>query len=876
AQQGSSIVYTAFFDIVATPPTYDGSPFSFSTQDDNAQGFTFSTDGSKVFMVGWQNDAVHSYTLTTPFDITGGVTYDNTPLDISTETLSPSGIVFNREGTIMYIVDGNADRIFQYILSTPFDIAASVSLVGDLNVATQDNDIEGMAFAADGSKLFVIGNQNDQVYQYSLSIPFDVTSGVTYDGNPFSVTSEETEPQCLAFNAAGTKLYVSGVLNDAIIQYNLVTPFDITSGVTLDGSFDVFAQEQNPAEIQFNPSGTKMYMSGGFDELEQFSLPQSPFTEVPANDGSVDGSLIITLTGGETFTGATEVETNLTISNLPSGLTPSVALSVGNKVATITLTGNATSNESSDNVGDLQFTFANGAFTGGDASALNNAVGANTGLGLTFEDNPIPGITYSAPIDIVNNPPVFNGSPASVSAQVAAPEGLVYSFDGSKIFLIDSDDDEIYQYSLTIPFDVSSGISFDGSPLSITAEVPSPSDLIFSPAGDKLYVIGRLNDAVNQYSLATPFDITSGVTFDGSPLSIATEESSPRGLTFNPSGTKLYVIGDADDEVNQYSLATPFEITSGVTFDGSPFSVASEETNPTSITFNASGTKFFIIGHDSDNLNQYSLSTPFDVTSGASFDGSISILSEETFPNGIVFNPSATKFYVTGLQGDDINQYSFSFNVFTESPTNDGSVDGSLIVSLANETFVGATEVESNLTITNLPAGLTPSVALSVGNTVATITLTGNATSNESTDNVADLQFTFSNGAFSGGDASVVNNAIGANTGLGITFDDAAFISYSSPIDIVNSPPVFTSTTFDVSPQESLPGGLTFGSDGLNLYVTGEFQDRVSQYTLTTPFDISSGITFDNNLNVSAQAGFPKGVAISKDGSKLFVVNAGG
>ena len=39
------------------------------------------------------------------------------------------------------------------------------------------------------------------------------------------------------------------------------------------------------------------------------------------------------------------------------------------------------------------------------------------------------------------------------------------------------------------------------------------------------------------------------------------QESFPQGMTFNNDGTKMYVIGSNGDEINEYSLTIAFDIS---------------------------------------------------------------------------------------------------------------------------------------------------------------------------------------------------------------------------------------------------------------------------------------------------------------------------
>jgi len=54
-----------------------------------------------------------------------------------------------------------------------------------------------------------------------MSISSTGTGNVTYDNVSFSVSSQEGNPQGLAFNSDGTKLFIVGKDNDSLYQYSV-------------------------------------------------------------------------------------------------------------------------------------------------------------------------------------------------------------------------------------------------------------------------------------------------------------------------------------------------------------------------------------------------------------------------------------------------------------------------------------------------------------------------------------------------------------------------------------------------------------------------------------------------------------------------------
>jgi len=92
--------------------------------------------------------------------------------------------------------------------------------------------------------------------------------------------------------------------------------------------------------------------------------------------------------------------------------------------------------------------------------------------------------------------------------------------------------------------------------------------------------------------LTTGFDVSTASFVDA--FSVSAQESKPSGLAFNNDGTKMFVLGYAGDDVNEYTLTTGFDVSTASFVDA--FSVASQETSPRGLAFNNDGTKMFVTG----------------------------------------------------------------------------------------------------------------------------------------------------------------------------------------------------------------------------------------------------------------------------------------
>ena len=48
---------------------------------------------------------------------------------------------------------------------------------------------------------------------------------------------------------------------------------------------------------------------------------------------------------------------------------------------------------------------------------------------------------------------------------------------------------------------------------------------------------------------------------------VSGQDATPRGLTFNNDGTKMFVVGNAGDDINEYTLTTGFDVSSATFVD---------------------------------------------------------------------------------------------------------------------------------------------------------------------------------------------------------------------------------------------------------------------------------------------------------------------
>jgi sugar lactone lactonase YvrE len=246
--------------------SYDGVSLSLSPYT-SIRGLFFKDDGTKLYVVSAGATAVYEYNLSTAWDVSSG-TYSQA-FDVGNQEGNPNTIFFKDDGTKMYILGRNGDDVNEYNLSTAWDIStASYSQV--FSVASQETNPFGMFFKPDGLKLYIIGLINNTVYEYTLTTAWDVSSA-SYSSNSFSVNSQDTNPREINFNDNGTKMYMIGIANDNVYEYDLSTAWDVSTASYNSVSFSIGSQELNATAFRFKSGGFKMYVVGALNTVYQYS-----------------------------------------------------------------------------------------------------------------------------------------------------------------------------------------------------------------------------------------------------------------------------------------------------------------------------------------------------------------------------------------------------------------------------------------------------------------------------------------------------------------------------------------------------------------------------------------------------------------------------
>lgn len=226
---------------------------SVNAQSADPTGIAFKPDGTKLYFSTWLGgfgvEGVYEYTVASPWDVSTA-----TFLQVKTR-LKVRGVVFKSDGTRMFLATSD-DVVEEFSLSVAWDISTA-TLVRSLDVSGQSPGLYSVQFKPDGTRMYLADNVGDDIHEYSLSAAWNISTASYVQS--FSVAAQDTIPQGVAFKPDGKAMYVCGMSNRRIYQYELATAWDVSTATYIQNAKTFDSQSGN---IAFKPDGTKFYVAG--------------------------------------------------------------------------------------------------------------------------------------------------------------------------------------------------------------------------------------------------------------------------------------------------------------------------------------------------------------------------------------------------------------------------------------------------------------------------------------------------------------------------------------------------------------------------------------------------------------------------------------
>ena len=395
----------------------------------------------------------------------------------------------------------------------------------------------------------------------------------------------------------------------------------------------------------------------------------------------------------------------------------------------------------------------------------------------------------------------------------------------------------------------------------------------FTLDGTKLYVFRRTTSAANfetrYYTLTTAYDISTATFVSSHTVTTANDLEFGR-VALN--GTRIYYYDATNEIVYQYPLSTAYDPSSAGALDGS-LDIGLQDTDPRTITFSNDGTKLFTYGFGSDRLDEFTLSTAWDISTGT---------FTTTYSIGATFQTSSFEFSNDGSVYYLINNNStFVYSV----PTPYVFTGGTLIRSF-NNTLIGASTGYDLIGVSNNGETLLFCAPLSTAQNIYGFTYNRRPAldSNVLTEGDLGKKIFFNNGEYyltstDFGLKTIVardsNDPVAAGEWYlrGIEYDavdgDIKLIGTDETLSYMSNT---AEATFDPAEMTFFRAGIQLTSDGLTAYLNSGAV--IYQYSLSTAFDISSATYTGSNYTITGMVAGSQGMFWKPDGTKFFL--AGG
>lgn len=479
-------------------------------------------------------------------------------------------------------------------------------------------------------------------------------------------------------------------------------------------------------------NATKSDLIIDFDDQGSLAYSTGTLNEAASNTGAITETIVITLTN-DTF--IANLTGTYTASNIPAGLTANFTRDSATQV-TVTLTGNAAAHANVNDIANLTITFLDGAFT-------NTATASNV---TNYTKNNIV-VNFIDPASLTHSTTTLNESAANTGA---ITETITITLTGD-----------------TWAADLTGDYTVAGLPLNFTATLTRNSDTVAT-----LAINGTAASHDNTDDTTFTLEFLAAAFTSNTVAANVTDYQKVISINYNAPASLSYSTSTVTETAANTGAISQTII---VTLTGDTFPVG---ILPTDVTF--TNTPLGLSpSFTRDSATQITVTFAGNATNHASANDIANFTI--TFGNGAFTNNAAnnvTNYIKNNITVDfaDPASIAYSGGTLLESVGNDGSITGSLTLTLTGDTW--ANDLTGDYTISNVPTGLTAQLTRD-SDSQLTLSFTGNATSHANANDVGNITLTFLASAFT-------NNTVAANVtnytknNIALNFSDPASLSYAS------------------------------------------------------------------------------------------------
>ena len=129
---------------------------------------------------------------------------------------------------------------------------------------------DAIFFREDGKKFYVDDWKNEAVYEYTLSVPWDVET--LQWSHTLDISKEQKEVRGIEISRDGKKMWLVDTVRNDILEYELEKPWELHSA-KFQNFFSLKGISQNTRGIRSRADGLAFYItSTAQNKIHQFSI----------------------------------------------------------------------------------------------------------------------------------------------------------------------------------------------------------------------------------------------------------------------------------------------------------------------------------------------------------------------------------------------------------------------------------------------------------------------------------------------------------------------------------------------------------------------------------------------------------------------------
>ncbi|MCC6405338.1 MAG: NHL repeat-containing protein [Candidatus Yanofskybacteria bacterium] len=574
---------------------------------------------------------------------------------------APRGIEYDSVGDRLFVADENNIRVMIFDVASITNGENAVNVLGQTDFVSTafgvaQNTFNGpssVLFDSAGNRLFVTDRSNSRVLVFDIAAITDGENAVNVLGQPDFVTGTGAttqaklyQPTGMAYDTAGSRLFVSDTTNNRVIVFDVAAITDGENAVNVLGQPDFTtlataitqAKLYIPSGVAYDASGNRLFVADqGRNRVMVFDVAVITNGENAANVlGQTD---FVTAT-----TGTTQAKFNQ-----PNGITYDAGGNklyvpdyFNNRVVVFDVAAITDGEDATNLLGEIDGSDTPHYTSAGDYNAPN-AWGLNTPSSavidstnhrlfvsdefnrrvLVFNLNASDQLLDHVADYVLGQTTFKTSAGGTTQSGLNRPVGLAYDTSGNRLFVADKSNNRVMVFDVAAITNGENAVNVLGQPDFVTGAagttqgvLDTPTGLALDSTGNRLFVADTTNNRVMVFDVAAITDGEDAVNVLGQ-LDFVTAAggttagtlNTPNGLAYDSVNDRLFVGDSANNRAMLFDVAA---ITDGEdaadVYGQSDFTSAGSATsqsslsNPYGLAFDATGSRLLVADQSNNRL----------------------------------------------------------------------------------------------------------------------------------------------------------------------------------------------------------------------------------------------------------------------------------